>query len=107
MENIANETLLTVLGYTENEASKAKLARIIDNTEGFDNIKKHIVQLNDALKPYNSFVGISNSEDYFKVKSKTKPSQMEDIVVKWADKYKVELKKLDSKETFYILGKSK
>jgi len=105
---ISNEGLLTQLGYNTDEKSLKELEIIANNTPGFENIKKHIIALNDHLKPYSSYVAMSNSNPYFKIKIDTDNekyiNEAKDIITKWAQKYNVELKKVENKETFYILG---
>jgi len=106
--NISNEGILTQLGYNIDENSLKELEIIEKNTPGFENIKKHIIALNDHLKNLSSYVAMSNSNPYFKIKIDT-PNQKEiqeakEIINKWSQKHNVELKKVENKETYYILG---
>ncbi|NPA73186.1 MAG: hypothetical protein GXO12_00580 [Epsilonproteobacteria bacterium] len=101
------EALLTQLGYTINESVLAQMQRIIKNTKGFDVIEKHIVQLNDALKPFQAYIAMSNSVDYLKIKNESDPQSLEkvdEMIHDWSKKYKIDIKKVDGKETYYILG---
>lgn len=102
------EAVLTKLGYVPNEALIDQLDRIEKNTSGYEKIRKHIMDLHDHLKVNNSFVALSNSEDYFKIKveSPTKEVSQEahEKIAHFSDKYKVELTKLPNKETYYIIG---
>ncbi len=106
--HISNEGLLTQLGYNADEANLRQLQTIAQNTPGFEQIKKHIVALNDHLKNYGGFVAMSNSHPYFKVKiESSEPSAIEVAtaeIKKWANKYKVILEKVQNKETYYIKG---
>ena len=103
---IANEGLLTQLGYHPEESTLRQLERIEKNTPGFEKIKKHIIALHDHLKNYGGFVALSNSNPYFKIKIESNdPSKIEiavQEVQKWADKYNVTLQKVEGKETYYI-----
>lgn len=103
--------MLKQLGYTPNEALLNQLERIINNTKSFDKIEKHIFDLNEHLKVDDSHVAMSNSEDYFKIKIEApSPERTEEAMEKvehFADKYKVALKQVEGKNTFYILGFNK
>jgi hypothetical protein len=105
MIDLPNEGLLKQLGYTPNPAMLSKLDNVIENTKDFEVFDKHIINLNDILKQHDSYVGISNSHDYLKIKSKSSSKEAEEIIHNWADKYKVDLAKLDGTDTYYILGK--
>ncbi len=100
--------MLKQLGYTPNEALLNQLERIINNTKSFDKIQKHIFDLNEHLKVDDSHVAMSNSEDYFKIKIEApSPERTEEAMEKvqhFAEKYKVALKQVEGKNTFYILG---
>ncbi len=108
MVSVLDETLLVQFGYQVSENSKAQLKKVIENTKGFDHIGKHILALNDNLKPYNSYVTLSSTKDYFKIKNEGKTEEeveaVNEIIQKWANKYKVKLQKVENKETYYILG---
>jgi len=102
------DAMLTQLGYTINESVKTQMENIIKNTKDFMDIQKHIIQLNDALKPFQAHIAMSNSNDYLKIKnesSKESLKKVDDMINDWAKKYKINLKKVDGKETYYILGK--
>ena len=105
---LSNEGLLTQLGYNVDNNTIKELELIEKNTPGFKNIKKHIISLHDHLKPYASYVAMSNSHPYFKIKIDTNNenfiNEAKEIINKWADKYNIELKKVKNKETYYILG---
>lgn len=105
------ESVLSQLGYTPNEALAEQLGRIENNTKGYDKLIRHIIELHDTLKVDDSYVAMSNSNDYFKIKIDTPvESSIADALEKinhFADKYKVELEKVAGKETYYIIGYSK
>jgi len=99
---------LVQLGYPVKEATLSQLERIIKNTDGFDKFAKHIISLNDEIKKYSAIVALSNSKDYLKIKCDSqKPNDIEafkDVVSNWSSKYKVALKQLEGKNSYYILG---
>jgi len=103
-----SDAMLTQLGYTPNEALLKQLKRVESNTLGYDKIQKHIMDLNDQLKVDGSFVTMSNSEDYFKIKIEAQsPELMQEAhekVQRFSEKFKVTIKKLENKETYYIIG---
>ena len=102
------DAMLTQLGYTPNEALIEQLERIESNTAGYEKIRKHIMDLHDHLKVDNSYVAMSNSEDYFKIKieapSPEVAEEAHEKIKHFSDKFKVTLNKLDNKETYYIVG---
>jgi hypothetical protein len=102
------DAMLTQLGYSINESVKAQMKNIIENTKNFMDIQKHIIQLNDALKPFQAYIAMSNSNSYLKIKNES-PSQslqkVDEMIKEWAKKYKINLQKVKDKETYYILGK--
>jgi hypothetical protein len=106
--HLSNEALLVQLGYNPCETTLKELNNIIEATKGFDKISKHIADLNEHLKHYSSFVSMSSSFDYFKIKNMQTTQdgidEVNELILNWAKKYKVEIKKVENKETFYILG---
>lgn len=103
--------MLTQLGYAPNEALINQLERIEKNTAGYEKIQKHIMDLHDHLKVNNSYVALSNSEDYFKIKIETTSEEIlkeaQEKIQHFSDKFKVTLNKLDDKNTYYIIGFNK
>jgi len=103
------ENILIQLDYGVNEAYEKQLREIANNTNGFFDFAKHLFSLHDELKRLNAIVAMSNSNSYLKIKSNsTDPLEIEEfteLVDKWANKYKLELKKVENKNTYYILGK--
>ena len=102
------EAMLNQLGYTPNEALKEQLKRIEENTSGYEKISKHIMDLHDHLKVDGSFVALSNTEDYFKIKIEASSPQLaeeaHEKVQHFSDKFKVTINKLENKDTYYIVG---
>ncbi|MDA3907982.1 MAG: hypothetical protein PF437_02730 [Sulfurimonas sp.] len=102
------DAMLTQLGYAPNSALLSQLERIEKNTSGYDKIQKHIMDLHDHLKIDGSYVALSNTNDYFKIKVEA-PSieiaeEAHEKIKHFSDKFKVTINKLDNKETYYILG---
>ena len=107
--DLTTEALLTQLGYTKTEQTLKQMDNIIANTSGFDKFSQHIPFFNDALAIEKGFIAMSNSENYLKIKcdedsNADNLSAFTDLVMHWADKYKLELKKIDNKNTYYIIG---
>jgi len=102
------DAMLTQLGYSPNEALIQQLKKIENNTIGYDKIQKHIMDLHDHLKVDNSYVALSNSNDYFKIKVESKTPEIaqeaHEKINRFSDKFKVKLNKLEKKETYYIIG---
>ncbi len=102
------DAMLKQLGYSPNEALLGQMGRIIENTREYSKIEKHIIDLNDVLKVDQSYVAMSNSEDYLKIKIETEDegviTNAMTKVDHFSDKFKVNLQKVDGKNTFYILG---
>jgi len=103
------ENLLVQLDYPLNDATKKQLEEISNNTNDFFSFAQHIFNLKDELNKIDATVAMSNSNPYLKIKSNSKdPLEIEkfnEIVNAWATKYKVELQKVENKNTYYILGK--
>jgi hypothetical protein len=107
--DLTPEALLSQLGYSNNEHTLEQINRIIANTKGFDTFSKHLIPFNDALKVEKGFIGMSNSEDHFKIKCDEEIAAenldaFNELVHHWADKYKIEIKKVEKKPTYYIIG---
>ncbi len=105
---MVNEAILRQLDYTPNEALIEQVDRIIKNTRAFEKIEKHMMELHKQLKVDGSYIAMSNSEDYFKIKieapSPALSEEAHEKVQHWSEKYKVETAKVDKKETYYIKG---
>ena len=103
------EALLAQLGYTANEQTLKQMNDIIANTKGFEKFSQHIPSFNDALAVEKGFIAMSNSEDHLKIKCEEDMnadnlSAFTELVKHWAEKYKLELKQVENKNTYYIIG---
>ncbi|ACZ11475.1 hypothetical protein [Sulfurospirillum deleyianum] len=102
------QAILNQLGYSVSENTIAQLERVIANTSGFEHVEKHLMALHDALKPFHSFVALSSNKDYFKIKNEagdaTRVDEVNEMIVKWAEKYKITLEKVPNKNTYYVIG---
>jgi len=102
------DAMLIQLGYAPNDALLSQLEKIEKNTAGYEKIQKHIMDLHDHLKVDGSFVALSNSEDYFKIKIEASSVELaeeaHEKVQHFSDKFKVTINKLENKETYYIVG---
>ena len=105
---MTHEALLTQLGYTVNAGALAQIDYAIANTPGFNHIDKHLITLHDHLEPHSSFVALSSNKPYFKIKNmatnEDEIQEVNQIIQKWAEKFKIKLEKVSGKETFYVLG---
>ena len=103
-----SEAMLIQLGYTPNDALTKQLGDIEANTTGYEKIQKHIMDLHDHLKVNNSHVAMSNSNKYFKIKIESTSDELRaeahEKVQHFSEKFKVTIKRLESKETYYIIG---
>jgi len=107
--DLTPEALLTQLGYTKSEHTLKQINDIIANTKNFEKFSPHIPSFNDALAVEKGFIAMSNSEDHLKIKceedsSADNLSAFTTLVKHWADKYKLELKQVTNKNTYYIIG---
>ena len=108
MTIVNDEAVLTKLGYVPNDALKNQLARVQENTIHYEKIIKHILDLHDALQVDKSYIALSNSHNYFKIKieAQTKEMQAEAMekIERFSEKFKAVLEKVEGKNTYYILG---
>lgn len=103
------EALLVQFGYVTNNHTLKQMNDIISNTNGFERFSQHLPSFNDALAVEKGFIAMSNSEDYLKIKCDVDSaadnlSAFTTLVKHWAEKYKLELKKVENKSTYYIIG---
>jgi len=106
---VSAEVLLSQLGYTKSDSSLKQAQTVIEQTKEFDKFSKHLISLNDHLKKMNAYIGLSNSSEYLKIKCDENDAdeileEFHEEVTHWADKYNVNLQKLDNKHVYYILG---
>ncbi len=104
------DAILRQLGYSVTPNALEQVGRVMENTRDFDYVEKHLIALNDALKPRLSFVAMSSSCDYFKIKNEAEGEEIvksvNEMINNWSKKYKIELEKVPNKQTYYVLGKS-
>ncbi len=103
------EAVLAQLGYHKTEQMMTQMRSIIENTKDFNIFSHHIPSFNDALAVEKGFIAMSNSVNYLKIKcdediNADNLSAFTDLVLHWADKYKLELQKVENKNTYYIIG---
>ncbi len=103
------DAILTQLGYSVTDNALNQLARVIENTNGFEeHVQKHLLALHEKLKAHLSFVALSSSKDYFKIKNEAKGEEMikevDEIIRDWSKKFKIDIKKVDGKNTYYVIG---
>jgi len=102
------EAILLQLDYTPNEALKEQVGRVLNNTRAFDKIEKHIVELHKQLKVDGSYIAMSNTEDYFKIKIEAPSQELTDEAheknTHWSSKKKGETARVENKNTYYIIG---
>ncbi len=103
-----DEAVLTKLGYSVTKATLQQLKNIKENTTEYEKIIKHILDLHDTLQVNKSYVAMSNSVNYFKIKIDTDIEEMKkealEKIEHFKDKFKATLEKVDGKDTFYIKG---
>ncbi len=107
--DLTPEALLAQLGYSKTEQTLTQMNKIIENTKDFAKFSPHLPSFNDALAVEKGFIAMSNSENYLKIKcdedsNADNLSAFTELVEHWADKYKLELKKVNNKNTYYIIG---
>lgn len=111
MKIMQRSEVLNHLGYLPNESLDKQLENIEKNTHGYEKIIKHIMDLHDALKVDESYVAMSNSCDYLKVKIEAPSAErIEEALEKlerFKEKFKVLTEKVDNKSTYYIQGFAK
>jgi hypothetical protein len=105
---MTNDAILKQFGYTATQSAMAQLEKVKNNTNGFDYVEKHLITLHDQLQSHLSYVALSSSKDYFKIKNEAlEPAIVKDVnemILKWSQKYKIEIEKVPNKETYYVLG---
>ncbi len=105
---MVNEAILRQLDYTPNDALNEQVSRIINNTTAFDKIEKHMMELHKQLKVDGSYIAMSNSEDYFKIKIEAPSPELteeaHEKIQHWSEKYKVQTSRVEKKDTYYIKG---
>lgn len=108
--DITPEVIVSQLGLGAGEAILEQTKTTINNTRDFDKFSKHIISLNDKLKHMHAYIALSNSESYLKIKCDKTDSEaiikeFVDEIQHWANKYEVELQKVENKDVYYIIGR--
>ena len=103
------EGLLTQLGYTQTPQLLSQMKDIIQNTPNFSKFSPHIPSFNDALKVEKGYIAMSNSHNHLKIKcdediNASNLSAFTELVHHWASKYKLDIEKVENKNTYYLLG---
>lgn len=102
------EALLTQFGYAISPSTLTQVERVVTNTIGFEQVEKPLLTLHDALRVHHSFVALSNNQDYFKIKNEALGDEMiqevNEVIAKWSEKYKIGLEKVLNKNTYYVIG---
>ena len=102
------EAILKQLGYTVTDSALVQVGKVINNTRNFDQVEKHLITLHDQLQAKLSCVALSSSYDYFKIKNLAQGEAMieevNDMILRWSEKFKIELQKVENKNTYYVLG---
>ncbi|QOG11695.1 hypothetical protein [Arcobacter sp. FWKO B] len=106
---ITPEVLATQLGYSINDATLSQAKSIIENTKNFDKFSKHLLSLHDSLAHISSYVAMSNTNNYLKIKCDESNSaefvkEFDEIVEHFSNKYNVEVQKVANKNVYYIIG---
>jgi len=106
---LTSEALLKQLGYSVTEQTLKQINRIIDNTKGLEKFLPHLPSFSDALAVEKGYIAMSNSVDHLKIKCDADSNAdnlaaFTELVNRWADKYKLTLKKVENKDTYYIIG---
>ncbi len=109
--DITPEVIISQLGLGSSDSVMKQTITAINNTKDFDKFSKHIISLHDKLKHMHAYIALSNSESYFKVKCENTDSaeiikEFNGEMAHWSNKYDVELRKIDKKEVYYIIGKN-
>ena len=103
-----SSAMLNQLGYIPSDILVEQFQKIKINTTGYEKIEKHIMDLNDMLKPLGGYVAMSNSNDFLKIKVDAAVLALKEEafakIEHFSQKFKVELKKVEGKDTFYIIG---
>jgi hypothetical protein len=106
-----SEALLAQLGHSKTEQTLKQMDEIVKNTKNFNKFSQHIPSFNDALAVEKAFMAMSNSKNYLKIKcnedsSADNLSAFTDLVEHWASKYKLNLEKVENKNTYYVIGQN-
>ncbi len=105
---MTNDAILKQLDYTVTDSALAQVEKVISNTHGFDHVEKHLITLHDQLKAHLSYIALSSTKDCFKIKNEAKGEEMvkevNEMITKWSEKFKIDIEKVDGKDTYYVIG---
>lgn len=105
---MTNDAILKQLGYTVTKSALSQVDKVINNTNNFEQVEKHLIALHDQLQSHLSYVALSSNKDYFKIKNEATGVEMvnevNEIISHWSQKYKINLEKVDNKDTYYVIG---
>ncbi len=105
---MTNDAILKQLDYTVTDSALAQVEKVMSNTHGFDYVEKHLITLHDQLKAHLSYIALSSTKDYFKIKNEAKGEEMikevNEMIARWSEKFKIDIEKVDGKDTYYVLG---
>jgi len=105
---MTNDAILKQLDYTVTDSALAQVEKVKSNTHGFDYVEKHLIMLHDQLKSHLSYIALSSTKDYFKIKNEAKGEEMikevNEMIARWSEKFKIDIEKVDGRDTYYILG---
>lgn len=108
---MTNDAILMQLDYTVTDSALAQVEKVKNNTLGFDYVEKHLITLHDQLKSHLSYVALSSNKDYFKIKNEAIGDEMvqevTELIKRWSEKFKIDIEKVDGKNTYYVIGYSK
>jgi c-di-AMP phosphodiesterase-like protein len=108
MASLSNDAILTQLDYTVTPSALAQLEAVKENTQNFENVEKHLLALHERLKSYFSYVALSSTKEYFKIKNEAQSDELKEevtnLIYQWSQKYKIEIEKVSGKDTYYVLG---
>ena len=108
---VTPEVIAKQLALGDSESTINQVKQAIENTKSFNMFSKHIISFNDRLKHINSYIALSNSKPYFKIKCDSTQESKELIteftteVNHFANKYHITLEKVKDKDVYYILGR--
>jgi len=105
---MTNDAILKQLGYTVTQSAMVQVEKVIKNTNNFEKIEKHLIALHDQLQSHLSYVALSSTKDYFKIKNEAKGTEMiaevTEMINHWSEKFKIDIEKVDGKNTYYVIG---
>ena len=103
-----NDAILKQLDYTVTDSALVQVEKVKSNTHGFDYVEKHLITLHNQLKAHLSYIALSSTKDFFKIKNDAKGVEMikevNEIIAHWSEKFKIDIEKVDGKNTYYVIG---